>query len=84
MSKKGNVNQNNVLNIFRYRIFLVARQLRGGRDKGPATKKKRTFFYIFIYFSPKVVEKLFLSKSVSGYFRKKKKVLMAPKPGGRG
>ena len=40
---------------------------------GPTTKEKRTFLYIFVYFSPKIVEKNFcLSKSVSGYFKTKK------------
>ena len=51
---------------------------------GPATKtgvgevrarplrKKELFFYIFTYFSPKIVETFFWSKSVSGYFKTKK------------
>ena len=52
---------------------------------------KNFYIYIFIYFSPKIVEKCFLSKSLSGYFKtkkkkkkrkKKKKVPMATKPRG--
>ena len=40
-----------------------------GGGKGPATKEKRSKKNIFIYFSPKIVEKFFLlSKSVSGFF----------------
>ena len=39
--------------------------------------RKELFF--FIYFSPKIVEKFLLSKSVSSYFKTKKKVPMATK-----
>ena len=67
--------------------FLVVRPLRrwGGGVKGPTTKEKRTFFYILIYFSPKIVENFFLSKSVAGYFKtktNKTKFLMTTKPRG--
>ena len=44
----------------------------GAGGKGPDTKEKITFFFIYLYFSPKIVEKFFLSKSVSGYFKTKK------------
>ena len=50
--------------------FLSGPATKRGGGKGCATKVKRTFF---IYFSPKIVEKFFLSKSVSGYLKTKKK-----------
>ena len=51
----------------------MAQPLRGGGAKGPATKEKRTFFYIFIYFSPKIVENFFFQNQFFGYFKTKKK-----------
>ena len=51
-------------------------------------RKKKLFFHIFIYFSPKIVENFFLSKSGSSYLKtkkkKEKKVPMATKPRGGG
>ena len=52
----------------RKKKFFLARPLRGG----PATKEKRTFFYISIYLAQKLWRKFFLSKSVSGYIKTKK------------
>ena len=51
--------------------ILYKAPLRGGGVRDVPLRKKRTFFYISIYFSLKIVEK-----------KKRKKVPMAPKPGG--
>ena len=59
----------------------MVRRLR--REEGVRARpiRKKDFSYIFIYFSPKIVENIFLSKSVSGYFKTKKtKVPMTTKP----
>ena len=46
----------------------------GVRARPLSKKELFIYIYIFIYFSPKIVEKNFyLSKAVSGYFKRKKK-----------
>ena len=56
-------------------LFFVVRQLRrGGGVRALTTKEKRFFFlYIFTYFSPKVVEQIFLVKIRFRLFKTKKK-----------
>ena len=64
-------------------LFLVAQPLREGGVKARPLRKK-DFFYIFIYFSPKIVEKIFFCKNpFPAILRRKKhtkKVPMVTKP----
>ena len=61
--------------------FFSGPSTKRGGCKGPATKEKRTFFYIFIYFSPKIVENFFCQNPFP-LFLDEKKNPMSTKPRG--